>query len=73
MSKLVMTNEDVDRFYETAARATAMCNKGKACPTPIYCGCPFKHVSKMPQDCKKTTIKQWIVLLRCLENLEGTI
>ena len=73
MSKLVMTNEDVDRFYDVAARATAMCNEGKACPTPIYCGCPFKHVSTMPEDCKRTTVAKWIVLLRRLAELEGSI
>lgn len=73
MEKLSITEKDIDWFYEVAARSAAMCNEGKACPTPIYCGCPFKHVFRMPQDCAKTTVAQWIVLLKMLSSMQGTI
>ena len=70
MEKLSITEKDIDWFYDVAARSAAMCNEGKACPTPIYCGCPFKHVLNMPEDCKRTTVSQWIILLMKLSKLE---
>ena len=68
-----ITDEELNRLYEPAKEAAAMCNEGKACPTPIYCGCPFKHVLNMPEDCKRTTVSQWVILLMKLSKLEGTI
>ena len=73
MIEVTVTDGDIDRFKEVATRMAGMCREGKYCPTPIYCGCPFKHVSEMPRDCMKTTAAQWIVLLKCLSELEGTI
>ncbi len=73
MDRLVISEDDIDRFFEAATEAAAMCNKGRACPSPIYCGCPFKHVLKMPDDCRRTRVSHWVVLLKRLAEMEGTI
>jgi len=68
-----LTEEDWDEFGEVANRMTDLCYKHGICPSSIYCGCPFKHVVEMPGDCMYTMPDHWVLLLKRLAEMEGTI
>ncbi len=68
-----LTEEDWDEFGEVANRMADICNRPGTCPSPIYRACPFKHVVEMPGDCMYTMPDHWVLLLKKLAEMEGTI
>ena len=68
-----ITEEMEEEFGEIAEQMADKCHYEKICPSPLYLACPFEHVKTMPQDCRFTTKKQWIILLDKLADLQGTI
>jgi len=67
-----LTDEDFEEFGEVANRMVDKCYTQGICPSPLYNACPFKHVVDTG-DCQFTTQEQWIVLIKRLADMEGTI
>ena len=65
-------SQDED-LNDTAQMMAEICNDGRRCMSPIYCGCPFRDVKEQPKDCKLITKEHWLKLMKLLATMEGSI